>query len=148
VETGWQAALGAIAWSSLGLFLIGAVSGIPFLERRYRRALAILSVATLGGFVFSFIAGFSVGRFTALLPLVLTAFAVTYGRGLRLRLAAYATAVALYILLAWLIPERVGYWGIHIDLALCAIAYGIAFLRPPPAAARPNSTTRESVGRS
>jgi hypothetical protein len=129
--TAFQVALSVIAWSSLGVFGVGALIGIPILERRYRFALAVLFVATLGGFVFSFIAGFSLGRFTALLPLLLTALAVTYGRSGRLLLAAQATAVGLYILLAWLIPERVGYWGIHIELPLCTLAYAIAFLQPP-----------------
>jgi hypothetical protein len=134
--TALQIALGVLAWGTLGVFGVGALIGIPMLERRYRPALALLFLATFGGFVFSFIAGFSIGRFTALLPLVLTAFAVTYGRSARLRLAAHATAVGLYIVLAWLIPERVGFWGIHIELPLCTIAYGIAFLYPPHASRR------------
>ncbi len=138
--TALQIALSVLAWGTLGVFGVGALIGIPMLERRYRSALALLFVATLGGFVFSFIAGFSIGRFTALLPLVLTAFAVTYGRSARLQLTAHATAVGLYIVLAWVIPERVGFWGmrvgfwgIHIELPLCAIAYTIAFLYPPHA---------------
>ena len=44
--------------------------GILFLERAYRPALAVLVVATVGGFTFSLIAGFSIGRFTAVLPLI------------------------------------------------------------------------------
>ncbi len=58
---------------------------------------------------------------------------MTYGRSARLQLAAHATAVGLYIVLAWLIPERVGFWGIHIELPLCTLTYGIAFLHPPHA---------------
>ena len=134
--TAFQIALSVLAWGTLGLFGVGTLIGIPMLERRHRAALAVLFVATVGGFVFSFIAGFSLGRFTALLPLVVTAFAVTHGRSARLQLAAQATAVGLYILLAWLIPERIGYWGIHIELPLCTIAYGIAFVYPPAASRR------------
>lgn len=93
---------------------------------RYRRWLAFLCFATIGGFAFSFIAGFSVGRFTALLPLLLTAFAITYGRSRLLQVAAYAAAVAIYIVLAWVIPEWVGYWGIQIDLPLCLVGYLLA----------------------
>jgi hypothetical protein len=101
------------------------------MDRSYRPTLVGLFIATLGGFAFAFITGFSIGRFTALVPLVVTAYAVTYGRSHRLQLTAYAAALALYILFAWLIPEKVGYWGIHIEAPICAIAYAIAFLRPP-----------------
>jgi drug/metabolite transporter superfamily protein YnfA len=66
-----------------------------------------------------------------LLPLVITAYAVSYGRGLWVRLAAYASAVGLYLLLAWLRPNWAYDWGISIDLPLCTIAYVIAFIRPP-----------------
>jgi hypothetical protein len=67
--------------------------------------LIVLFIATLGGFAFAFITGFSIGRFMVLLPLVTTAYAVSYGRGLRVRLGAYAIAVGLYLLLAWLRPD-------------------------------------------
>jgi hypothetical protein len=129
----FQVVLGVVAWGTLGVFGIGAVVGIPLLERRYRSGLTVLFIATLGGFVFSFIAGFSLGRFTALLPLLLTAFAITFGRAALLLPAAQAAAIGIYVLLAWLIPEHVGYWGIHIELPLCIVAYGIAFLAPPRA---------------
>ncbi len=68
--TALQIALRVLAWGTLGVFGVGAPIGIPMLERRYRPALGVLFAATFGGFVFSFIAGFSIGRFTALLPLV------------------------------------------------------------------------------
>jgi hypothetical protein len=87
--------LGAIAWGSLALFLVGALIGTLFLERAYRLALAIFAVATVGGFTFSFLSGFSIGRFTAVLPLVVTAFAVTRDRARRLQLAAQAAAIGL-----------------------------------------------------
>jgi hypothetical protein len=99
------------------------------MDRTYRPTLAILFVATLGGFAFAFITGFSIGRFVAVFPLLVTAYAVTYGRGYLLQVAGFAVAVGLYIILAWLIP--VHYWGIHIETPICAIAYAIAFLRPP-----------------
>jgi hypothetical protein len=102
-------------------------------DRTYRPTLIVLFIATLGGFAFAFITGFSIGRFMVLLPLVITAYAVSYGRGLRARLAAYASAVGLYLLLAWLRPDWAYDWGISIDLPLCTIAYVIAFIRPPRA---------------
>jgi hypothetical protein len=123
--------LGAIAWGLLALFLVGALVGTLFLERAYRLALAVFLVATVSGFTFSFLAGFSIGRFTAVLPLVVTAFAVTRDRPVRLQLAAQAVAIGVYVLLAWLIPERVGYWGIQIELPLCLAAYVVALIFPP-----------------
>jgi len=123
--------LGVIAWGSLALFLVGTLLGTILLERAYRVALAVFAVATVGGFTFSFLSGFSIGRFTAVLPLIVTAFAVTRDRNPRLQLAAQAVAVGIYILLAWIIPQQVGYWGIQIDLPLCLVAYAAALMFPP-----------------
>jgi hypothetical protein len=123
--------LGAIAYLSLAIFLAGALVGTLFLERAYRLAVIVFIVATVAGFTFSFLAGFSIGRFTAVLPLVVTAFAVTRDRPVRLQLAAQAVAIGVYVLLAWLIPERVGYWGIEFELPLCLAAYVVALIFPP-----------------
>jgi hypothetical protein len=123
--------LGTVAWGSLIVFLVGAVVGTVYLERAYRLALSVFAVATVGGFTFSLIAGFSVGRFTAVLPLVLTAFAVTRDRNPVLQLAAQAAAIGIYVLLAWIIAEQVGYWGIHLMLPLCLVAYAAALVFPP-----------------
>jgi hypothetical protein len=123
--------LGLIAWGSLAVFLVGALVGTLFLERAYRLALAIFAIATVGGFTFSFLSGFSIGRFTAILPLMVTAFAVTRDRNPRLQLAAQAAAIGIYILLAWIIAEQVGLWGIQIELPLCLVAYAAALIFPP-----------------
>ena len=85
----------------------------------------------MSGFSFSFLSGFSIGRFTAVLPLVVTAFAVTRDRNPRLQLAAQAVAIGVYILLAWIIPEQVGYWGIQLELPLSLVAYAAALIFPP-----------------
>ena len=123
--------LGVIAWGSLALFLAGTVAGILFIERAYRVALAVFALATVSGFSSSFISGFSIGRFTAVLPLVVTAFAVTRDRNPRLQMAAQAIAIGLYILLAWVLAEQVGLWGIQIELLLCLLAYAAALIFPP-----------------
>ena len=123
--------LGVMAWGSLALFLVGALVGTLFLERAYRLALVIFAVATVAGFAFSFLSGLSIGRFTALLPLVVTAFAVTRDRNPRLQLAAQAAAIGIYILLAWIIAAQVGLWGIQIELPLCLVAYATALIFPP-----------------
>ena len=124
-------ALGVIAWGSLALFLVGALVGTLFLERAYRLALVIFAIATVGGFTFSFLSGFSIGRFTAVLPLVVTAFAVTRDRNPRLQLAAQAAAIGIYVLLAWILAEQVGGWGIQLELPLCLVAYAAALIFPP-----------------
>ena len=123
--------LGLIAWGSLAVFLVGALVGTLFLERAYRLALAIFAIATVGGFTFSFLSGFSIGRFTAVLPLMVTAFAVTRDRNPRLQLAAQAAAIGIYIVLAWILAEQVGYWGIQLELPLCLVAYAAALIFPP-----------------
>jgi hypothetical protein len=123
--------LGTIGWASLIVFVAGAWVGAHFLERAYRPALSVFAVATLGGFTFSFLAGFSIGRFTAVLPLVVTAFAITRYRDPRLQLAAQAAAIGVYILLAWILAEQVHFWGIQIELPLCLAAYAAAFVFPP-----------------
>src|ERR1700694_4248760 len=101
------------------------------MDRTYRPTLIALFIVTLGGFAFAFITGFSIGRFVVWLPLLVTAYAVTYGRGLYLQLAGFAAAAGLYLLLAWLRPELTYYWGIPAELQLCMVAYAIAFVRPP-----------------
>jgi|SRR3984893_3758712 len=123
--------LGIVAWGSFVVFLVGAVVGTLYLERAYRLALAVFAVATVGGFTFSLIGGFSVGRFTAVLPLMLTAFAVTRDRNRVLQLAAQVAAIGIYVVLAWIIAEQVGYWGIHLMLPLCLVAYAAALVFPP-----------------
>ena len=120
-----------IAWGTFALFFIGALAGTILLERAYRLALAVFVVATVGGFTFSFLAGFSIGRFTALLPLVVTAFAVTRDRDPRLQLGAQAIAIGIYVLLAWIIAEQVHFWGIQFELPLCLLAYAAALVFPP-----------------
>jgi len=106
------------------------------LNRAYRPAMARLLVATIAAFVLSFLGGFTIGRFTAILPLLLTAFAVTYGRAIWLQVAAYVAAILIYLLFAWLIPEQVHYWGIQFELPICLLAYGVALRFPPPQATR------------
>ena len=129
-ETAFQVALSVIVWASLGVFIVGLVVGATLLPRSYRSALGILFLATISGFVFSFLTGFSIGRFTVFLPLVATAFAVTYARSWRLQVLVYAAAIVIYLALAWVI---IGIsWGIPIELPLCCLAYVVAFLLPPP----------------
>ena len=121
----------AIAWGSLALFFIGAFAGTLLLERAYRLALAVFVIATVGGFTFSYLAGFSIGRFTAVLPLVITAFAVTQYRDPRLQVAAQVAAIGIYVLLAWILDEQVHFWGIQLELPLCLVAYAAALIFPP-----------------
>lgn len=129
-ETAFQIALSAIAWDSLGVLLVGFVIGATLLPSFYRLGLGILFLATFSGFVFSFLTGFSVGRFTVVVPLVVTAFAITYGRPWRFQALAQAAAIITYLVLAWLIIG-IG-WGTPIELPLCFLAYVAAFLLPPP----------------
>jgi hypothetical protein len=120
-----------IAWVSFALFFIGALAGTVLLRRTYRFALAVFVAATVGGFTFSYLSGFSIGRFTAILPLVVTAFVVTQYRDPRLQLAALTAAIGIYVLLAWIFAEQVHFWGIQLELPLCLVAYAAALIFPP-----------------
>ncbi len=124
--------LSAFAWGLFAVFLAGAVAGTILLERTYRLALSIFAIATVSGFIFSFLAGFSIGRFTALLPLVVTAFAVTRYRGPWRQVAAQVAAIGIYVLLAWVLAGQVYFWGIQIELPLSLAAYALALAFPPP----------------
>lgn len=123
--------LAVIGWGFLAVFLLGALVGTLFLERAYRPALVAFALATTSGFIFSFLAGFSIGRFTAVVPLLVTAFAVTRDRAPRLQLVAQAAAIGIYVLLAWILAEQVAFWGIQIELPLCLTAYAGALIFPP-----------------
>jgi hypothetical protein len=123
--------LATTAWGTFALFLVGAMVGTILIERTYRTALAVFVLATVSGFIFSFLAGFTIGRYTAVLPLIFTAFAVTRYRDPRLQLAAQAAAVGVYVLLAWILAEQVHFWGIQIELPLSLVAYAAALAFPP-----------------
>src|SRR5438067_11820261 len=112
-ETAFQVALSVIVWVSLGVFLVGLVVGATLLPSSYRLALGILFVVTFSGFVFSFHTGFSIGRFTVVLPLVATAFAVRYGRGRLLHGLADAASILIYVLLAWIVVATG--WGLPLE---------------------------------
>ena len=123
--------LATTAWGTFALFLVGAMVGTILIERTYRTALAVFVVATVSGFIFSFLAGFTIGRYTAVLPLIVTAFAVTRYRDPGLQLAAQAAAIGVYVLLAWILAEQVHFWGIQIELPLSLVAYAAAVAFPP-----------------
>src|ERR1700694_5933452 len=112
------------------------------MDRTYRPTLIVLFLVTLGGFAFAFIAGFSVGRFVVVLPLLVTAHAVTSGRRLLPQCGGYGAAAGVCLLLAWLRPDWAYDWGISLELPLCTIAFVIVFLRPPRAGPARRHLTR------
>jgi hypothetical protein len=138
-------AMAIVAGALFALFLAGTVAGVLFLERAYRLALAVFAVATTCGFAFAFLTGFSIGRFISVLPLVVTAFAVTRDRPLLLQLAAQIVALAVYVLLAWIVFEQVHFWGIQIELPLCLVAYAAAATIPPKSIRSPTGKS-EATG--
>jgi uncharacterized membrane protein YczE len=105
--------------------------------RRYRVELARFCMVTVIGFVISFAGGFTIGRFSSVLPLLLTAYAVTRFRPIAIQLAAWLVAVLLYVMFAWLIAEKLHYWGIQMELPIMLLAYAIAFILPPQRSAAP-----------
>ena len=121
-----------IAWGLLGPFLVGTFAGTLSIERAYRLALAIFAVASTCGFAFAFLTGFSIGRFNSLLPLVVTAIAVTRDARHCCNSLGQLTAIGLWVRLAWIVDEQVHFWGIQIELPLCLVGYAAAAIFPPP----------------
>ncbi len=108
-------------------------------DLRSRRGLAItlLFAGAAVLLVFSFAAGFSIGRDTALLPVLYTGYLASLGGGSRG--AWLAVAALIYLLFSWLFAPMVvsfpvlwpilGAWGILLYAALAVMALLFAALR-------------------
>lgn len=81
-------------------------------------ALVLLVTAELGTLAFSFISGFSIGRFTAIIPVLLSGYVIGIGRS-RVAVGAFLFgAAALSFFCSWLLTP-VGFSG-----GLAALLFG------------------------
>jgi hypothetical protein len=122
-------------WSGFALSIVAAVSGVLVARHGYRgAALGLLFASALGTLAFSFIAGFSVGPFTALIPVLITGYMAGMGRGRRTVAECLLAATIVYLAASWLLSP-VGFvfvaWPISLYLGTAIVAFGWALLRPP-----------------
>ena len=98
--------LATILWAG---FAVGVGFGVAALVLRPDApalACAVASVVLLGAF--SFLAGFSIGPFTAAIPAALTGLAATRRRRADSRAAAVLVGLAAYLATVWLSPRDYG----------------------------------------
>lgn len=131
-----------VLWGILGLCLVAAAAGVLLAWRGHRGgALTLLFVAAVGILAFSLAGGFSVGRFTAVLPVLLTGYAVGMGRGPATVAACLLLAAVVYLAGSWVLTPAVtaggvlallfGFWAIPLYLVAAVAAFGWTALNPP-----------------
>ena len=82
---------------------------------------------------FSLIGGFSVGRFTAVIPVLLTSYMLAMDRGRLMTMAALVGALAVYIACSWMLSVLLfqggifelifGAWAIPLYAVAAVVAY-------------------------
>jgi len=122
-------------WAGFALFIIAAAGGVALARNGHRQvALALLFTSALGSLAFSFIAGFSIGRFTALIPVLITGYMAGMGRGHRAVAECLLAGAIVYLVSSWLLTP-LGFvfaaWAIPLYLAAAVVAFGWAIVRPP-----------------
>jgi hypothetical protein len=134
--------IAGILWAGFLLLIVTAAAGV-LLGRQHHRAaaLALLLVSALGLLAFSEIAGFSIGRMTALIPVLISAHIVGMGRGKTTVGACLIGATLLYVAFSWLLTPVAssggiwsavfGSWGILLYAILSMVAFGWSVSRPP-----------------
>jgi hypothetical protein len=134
--------IAVVLWAALAFCVVAAVFGVKLARRGQRNtALGLLLMAALGTSAFSLIAGFSVGRFTALVPVLLTGYVIAMDRGWLLTAAALVAAIAAYVACSWMLTVLVfqggifqlifGAWAIPVYALAALAAYGWSLTHPP-----------------
>lgn len=140
------ALIATVLWTGLVVALLAAAAA-PSAARHagHPYALLLLFVATVYTLFFAILSGFSIGRHMALIPVLLTAWAVAFGRGWKLVVTALAIGAATYYAFSWLLtpilfaagPDSplavvLGAWGIPLYAALALAGFIWAAFNPPP----------------
>ncbi len=121
--------LAGVLWLSFVPALLLALAG---LHRGGPAGLRLSAVASAVMLVCSFLGGFSIGLFSAAVPTLVTALAVTSGRRAAWRAIGVLIGVAAYVLLTWVVPFVIPI-GEIIPLALLSgAAYLVAYLAGVP----------------
>ncbi len=129
-----------LLWTGLGLAVIALGAGVALAHSAHRTvAIVLLAVAEFGTLSFSFIGGFSIGRFTALIPVLVTGYVMALGHS-RLTVGAclIGSAVVYGLCSWWFIPLVLhggvlamlfGFWAIPLYGAFATFAFGSALAR-------------------
>lgn len=132
----------ALSWAGFQVSIIALIAGIIAHKRRRRSlALALLVLSFAGTLAFSFIGGFSVGRFTAAIPVLVIGYVLGMGRGPITLAGCMVAAGAVYFTFSWLLTPVLpisgllafvfGSWAIPLYAILGAIAFAWEVARSP-----------------
>lgn len=138
----FYALIAAVLWTVFGLSLVASTAGVLLVLRQRRQpALVALFCAVVGLLAFSMIAGFSIGRFTCAIPVLLIGSAIGAGRGPAVLGASMIGSVLVYLAFSWWLTPLLffggvfsivfGSWGITFYALLAIGAFGWAALSPP-----------------
>ena len=134
--------LAVILWAGFQFAIIAVIAGL-FAQVRGRRhlALALFLLAVVFTLAFSYIGGFSIGRFTALIPVLVIGYVVGMGRGPAVVAGCALVALLIYATFSWVLTTRLpttgplmylfGSWAIPLYTILGLAAFIWAFARPP-----------------
>ena len=132
--------IASLLWAGFGMSLIALLAGVVLANNSRRLpALAVLLIAELGTLSFSLIAGFSVGRFTVVLPVLVSGYVLGMGRGHRTVGSCVLGAALAYLLFSWLLTPLVlnggvlailfGFWAMPLYVAIAVISFASAFAK-------------------
>ena len=132
-------------WAGLGLALLAAAIA-PLAARHGAHAYAVLLLfaATTYTLFFASISGFSIGRFMAVIPVVLIGYCIAQSRGYRWMVSSLIISLATYFAFSWLLtpiafaagPDSplaaiLGAWGIPLRAGLALVAFTWTAFNPP-----------------
>jgi len=132
----------AILWGGFQVALIALIAGVLAHRRRRRGlALSLLLISFIGTLGFSFVGGFSIGRFTALIPVMVTGYVAGMGRGAAILAACLLGAGVTYMAFSWVLTPLgmaggvfsyvFGAWALPLYAILGVVAFSLAVARPP-----------------
>jgi len=135
--------IAAVLWAGFGGCILALMAGLLLAQHPAQRSLALtlLFVAVLGTLAFSFVGGFSIGRFTAVIPVLVIGYMVGMGRGPGAVTGCLFGAAVLYVAFSWLFTPLVltgvpfsflfGFWAIPVYSILAVAAFVWAVRKPP-----------------
>lgn len=134
--------LAAALWGGFQLSIVALIAGLIAHQRRRRvLALTLLFIAVVGTLAFSYAGGFSIGRFTAAIPVLVIGYVLAMGRGPAATAACVLAAGLTYVAFSWLFtPLALAgswlslvfmFWAIPAYAIFSLVAFGWAFARPP-----------------
>jgi hypothetical protein len=130
-----------VLWGCFQASIVAIIAGLVAQHRHQRGlALTLLFFAVLGTLAFSFVGGFSIGRFTAVIPVLVIGYVVGMDRGPVAVTSCLLGAAFVYLACSWLFTPLVtggafsfvfGFWAIPAYAILALAAFGWAVAKPP-----------------